>query len=200
MMNDLAKQRGDYYTYYNKPVLASRNNEGEMAFNALPDESASTVGVPLNFYAAQAGTYTIATDNRFNLEEVKSAMLHDATNNTYTDLLTQNYEFTASKGNNTDRFTLYVRVERKKAPEVATGTDNILENGKLSLIAIDRTLVLSGLDEAADIYVYDMSGKLIKGERNASEGVWRANVSAQGVYFVRVNSQSGQQTLRTIVK
>ena len=200
MMNDLAKQRGDYYTYYNKPVLASRNNEGEMAFNALPDESASTVGVPLNFYAAQAGTYTIATDNRFNLEEVKSAMLHDATNNTYTDLLTQNYEFTASKGNNTNRFTLYVRVERKKAPEVATGTDNILENGKLSLIAIDRTLVLSGLDEAADIYVYDMSGKLIKGERNASEGVWRANVSAQGVYFVRVNSQSGQQTLRTIVK
>lgn len=200
MMNDLAKQRGDYYTYYNKPVLASRNNEGEMAFNALPDSSAATVGVPLNYYAAQAGTYTIATDNRFNLEEVKSAMLHDATNNTYTDLLTQNYEFTASKGNNTNRFTLYVRVERKKAPEVATGTDNILENGKLSLIAIDRTLVLSGLDEAADIYVYDMSGKLIKGERNAGESVWRANVSAQGVYFVRVNSQSGQQTLRTIVK
>lgn len=200
MMNDLAKQRGDYYTYYNKPVLASRNNEGEMAFNALPDESASTVGVPLNFYAAQAGTYTIATDNRFNLEEVKSAMLHDATNNTYTDLLTQNYEFTASKGNNTNRFKLFVRVERKKAPDVATGTDNILENGKLSLIAIDRTLVLSGLDEAADIYVYDMSGKLIKGERNAGESVWRANVSAQGVYFVRVNSQSGQQTLRTIVK
>lgn len=201
MMNDLAKQRGDYYTYYNKPVLASRNNEGEMAFNALPDESASTVGVPLNFYAAQAGTYTIATDNRFNLEEVKSAMLHDATNNTYTDLLTQNYEFTASKGNNTDRFTLYVRVERKKAPEVATGTDNILENGKLSLIAIDRTLVLSGLDEAADIYVYDMSGKLMNSDHaSGSGGIWRANVSAQGVYFVRVNSQSGQQTLRTIVK
>ena len=201
MMNDLAKQRGDYYTYYNKPVLASRNNEGEMAFNALPDSSAATVGVPLNYYAAQAGTYTIATDNRFNLEEVKSAMLHDATNNTYTDLLTQNYEFTASKGNNTDRFTLYVRVERKKAPEVATGTDNILENGKLSLIAIDRTLVLSGLDEAADIYVYDMSGKLMNSDHaSGSGGIWRANVSAQGVYFVRVNSQSGQQTLRTIVK
>ena len=45
-----------------------------------------------------------------------------------------------------------------------------------------------------------MSGKLIKGERNASEGVWRATVPAQGVYFVRVNSAAGQQTLRTIVK
>ena len=200
MMDDLIKMRGSYYQYYPYPVLASRNNEGEMAFNALPDSSASVIGVPLNYYAAQAGTYTIRTDSRFDLEEVKSAMLYDATTNQYNDLLAGDYSFTTAKGDNTNRFKLFVRVERKKAPEVATGTDNILENGKLSLIAIDRTLVLSGLDEAADIYVYDMSGKLIKGERNASEGVWRANVSAQGVYFVRVNSQSGQQTLRTIVK
>lgn len=200
MMDDLIKMRGSYYQYYPYPVLASRNNEGEMAFNALPDSSASVIGVPLNYYAAQAGTYTIRTDSRFDLEEVKSAMLYDATTNQYNDLLAGDYSFTTSKGDNTNRFKLFVRVERKKAPDVATGTDNILENGKLSLIAIDRTLVLSGLDEAADIYVYDMSGKLIKGERNAGEGVWRANVSAQGVYFVRVNSQSGQQTLRTIVK
>lgn len=200
MMDDLIKMRGSYYQYYPYPVLASRNNEGEMAFNALPDSSASVIGVPLNYYAAQAGTYTIRTDSRFDLEEVKSAMLYDATTNQYNDLLAGDYSFTTAKGDNTNRFKLFVRVERKKAPEVATGTDNILENGKLSLIAIDRTLVLSGLDEAADIYVYDMSGKLIKGERNAGEGVWRANVPAQGVYFVRVNSQSGQQTLRTIVK
>lgn len=200
MMDDLIKMRGSYYQYYPYPVLASRNNEGEMAFNALPDSSASVIGVPLNYYAAQAGTYTIRTDSRFDLEEVKSAMLYDATTNQYNDLLAGDYSFTTAKGDNTNRFKLFVRVERKKAPDVATGTDNILENGKLSLIAIDRTLVLSGLDEAADIYVYDMSGKLIKGERNAGEGVWRANVSAQGVYFVRVNSQSGQQTLRTIVK
>lgn len=200
MMDDLIKMRGSYYQYYPYPVLASRNNEGEMAFNALPDSSASVIGVPLNYYAAQAGTYTIRTDSRFDLEEVKSAMLYDATTNQYNDLLAGDYSFTTAKGDNTNRFKLFVRVERKKAPEVATGTDNILENGKLSLIAIDRTLVLSGLDEAADIYVYDMSGKLIKGERNAGESVWRANVSAQGVYFVRVNSQSGQQTLRTIVK
>ena len=200
MMDDLIKMRGSYYQYYPYPVLASRNNEGEMAFNALPDSSAAVIGIPLNYYAAQAGTYTIRTDSRFDLEEVKSAMLYDATTNQYNDLLAGDYSFTTAKGDNTNRFKLYVRVERKKAPEVATGTDNILENGKLSLIAIDHTLVLSGLTEDADIYVYDMSGKLIKGERNASEGVWRATVPAQGVYFVRVNSAAGQQTLRTIVK
>ena len=201
MMDDLVKMRGDYYTYYNKPVLASRNNEGEMAFNALPDNSAAEVGVPLNYYAAQAGTYTIATDSRYDLEEVKSAVLHDATNNIYTDLLTQNYEFTASKGNNTDRFTLYVRVERKKAPNQETDVDNILTDGKLSLISMGKTLVLSGLTNDTDVYVYDMSGKLMNSDHvSGSGGIWRTAVPATGVYFVRVNGVNGQQTLRAIVK
>ena len=200
IMNDLVMQYGTKYTQYQHPLLSSTNNSGEMAYNALPDSSAAVIGVPLNYYAYQAGTYTIATDSRFDLEEVKSAMLWDATTGQYYDLLTDNYTFTTAKGKNTSRFRLFVSVERKKTPSIATGVDNLLTDGKLSLVAIDRTLVLSGLTQNADIYVYDMSGKLIKGERYAGEGVWRANVPAQGVYFVRVNSQSGQQTLRTIVK
>ena len=74
-------------------------------------------------------------------------------------------------------------------------------NGQLSLIAIERTLVLSGLTENADIYVYDMNGKQITGTHTAGDnGVWRTIVPATGVYFVRVNSANSQQTLRTIVK
>ena len=203
MMDDLVKMRGRYYKYSSvttAPVLASRNAKEELAFNALPDSSAAVTGVPLNYYAAKAGTYTIRTDSRYDLKEVKSAMLHDVINNTWTDLLENNYEFYSDKGDNTNRFMLYVRVERKKAPEVATDNDNILTDGQLSLTAIDRTLVLSGLTENADVYVYDMSGKLLRGERANGNGIWRANVPAQGVYFVRVNSAAGQQTLRTIVK
>lgn len=201
MMDDLVKMRGDYYQYYNFPVLASNNNEGEMAFNALPDSSAAKIGVPLSYYAATAGTYTIATDGRFDLEEVKAAMLYDATTAQYTNLLTDNYSFTTNKGNNTNRFTLFVTVERKKVPNISTGMDNLLANGQLSLIAVERTLVLSGLTENADIYVYDMSGKMVTGTHSAGEnGIWRTTVPATGVYFVRVNSANSQQTLRTIVK
>ena len=201
MMDDLVKMRGDYYQYYNFPVLASRNNEGEMAFNALPDSSAAKIGVPLSYYAATAGTYTIATDGRFDLEEVKAAMLYDATTAQYTNLLTENYSFTTNKGNNTNRFTLFVTVERKKVPNITTGMDNLLANGQLSLIAVERTLVLSGLTENADIYVYDMSGKMVTGTHSAGEnGIWRTTVPATGVYFVRINSANSQQTLRTIVK
>ena len=201
MMDDLVKMRGDYYQYYNFPVLASRNNEGEMAFNALPDSTAAKIGVPLNYYAATAGTYTIATDGRFDLEEVKSAILYDATTAQECDLLLEDYTFTTAKGNNSDRFTLFVTVERKKAPSIPTGKDNLLTDGQLSLITIDRTLVLSGLTDKADIYVYDMTGKLIIGAHNSGDnGIWRTSVPTSGVYFVRVNGKTEAQTIKAVVK
>ena len=201
MMDDLVKMRGDYYQYYNYPVLASRNDEGEMAFNALPDNSAARVGVPLNYYAAVAGTYTITTDGRFDLEEVKSAILYDATTAQECDLLLEDYTFTTAKGNNSDRFTLFVTVERKKAPSIPTGKDNLLTDGQLSLITIDRTLVLSGLTDKADIYVYDMTGKLIIGAHNSGDnGIWRTSVPTSGVYFVRVNGKTEAQTIKAVVK
>jgi|GEM_PF-3134479 len=199
IMNDLVKMRGSYYKYYPYPVLASRNTKEELAFNALPDSSAAVVGVPLNYYAAAAGTYTFSLDSRYDLEEVTDAQLYDATTGEYYNLLTGNYSFATEKGDNKLRFRLFVSVERKKTPAVATDIDNLLTDGRLSLIAVDKTLVLSGLNENADIYVYDISGKLITGE-HASGGIWRTNVPATGVYFVRVNSTAGEQTLRTIVK
>lgn len=195
MMDDMHKIRNA-----GQSIIATRNDDGEMVFNALPESSAAVKGVPVHYYAAEAGDYTISTSANYSLEEVAEAWLFDKTTGQYTNLLTDNYRFATAAGNNTDRFTLFVRVERKKAPEVATGNDNILTDGQLSLTAIDRTLVLSGLTENADVYVYDMSGKLLRGERANGNGIWRANVPAQGVYFVRVNSAAGQQTLRTIVK
>ena len=195
MMDDMHKIRNA-----GQSIIATQNNDGEMVFNALPDSSAAVKGVPVNYYAAEAGNYTISTSGNYSLEEVKEAWLFDKTNGRYTDLLTENYSFATAAGDNTERFILYVRVERKKAPEVATGNDNILANGKLNLVTIDKTLVLSGLTSDADVYVYDISGKLLTGERANGNGIWRATVPATGVYFVRVNSINGQQTLRTIVK
>ncbi len=200
MMDDLVKQRGSYYKYYNLPILASRNEKEELAFNALPDRSASVVGVPLNYYAAEAGTYTIHTDGQYALDEVQSAVLYDATTGQYNDLLTSDYTFVTTKGDNTDRFRLFVTVDRKQSPEVATNRDNRLADGQLNLTVSDRTLILTGLNQAATIYVYDMNGKLICSEKtNGEKGVWRTTAYSSGVYFVRVDGIE-QQTLRAIVK
>ena len=199
IMDDGLKWRGSQYTTYTTPIIATRNNEGEMAFNAMPDSTAAKTGVPVNFYAAYAGEYIISLNGMYGIDNIKEAKLFDATTNQYYDLLTDNYTFTATKGNNTERFRLFVTVKRK-SPAITTGNDNLLD-GRVSLTTIDRTLVLSGLNEAADIYVYDMNGKLIRSDKSAGNGnVWRTDVPATGVYFVRVNGTSGQQTLRAIVK
>ena len=162
MMNDLVKMRGTYYQYpqiTTAPILASHNNSEELAFNALPDESAATIGVPLNYYAATAGTYTFSVNERYSLEEVKSAMLYDATTTEYYDLLSNSepYQFTTAKGDNKTRFKLFVRVERK-VPQITTGLENAGKggneiNGPRKILRDGHLFILRGGN------VYDVTGK-----------------------------------------
>ena len=153
MMDDLFKMRGDKYTAYTKPVLASRNNAGEMAFNALPDASAEA-GIPLNFFAATGGSYSIAWDDRFGREEIKAIQLFDKETNDWYDLMNEAYTFSTNRTENTDRFMVSVVVERKKAPQIATDIDNLYDG------AAPRKVLING-----HVYivrgraVYDLTGK-----------------------------------------
>ncbi len=157
MMNDLVKMRGDYYQYAQvttKPVLASRNNEGEMAFNALPDASA-LAGVPLNFFTAYSGSYTIAYNNKFDRDdEVKEVKLFDKTTNEWYDLMSEPYEFSTGRENNTTRFIISVRVERKRSPQSTTDIDNIgVSDGPRKILINGHVYIQRG---AA---IYDITGK-----------------------------------------
>jgi hypothetical protein len=157
MMSDLVKMRGTYYQYAQittKPVLASRNNAGEMAFNALPDASAAA-GVPLNFFAATGGEYTFAYNDKFGREEVKSVMLLDKQTSTWYDLMENNYSFSTNRIDDTERFILSVRVERKKnlqsITEIEDGTH--ATNGPRKILINGHVYILR------DGKVYDITGK-----------------------------------------
>ena len=157
IMNDLVKMRGSYYQYKQittKPVLASRNNEGEMAFNALPDSSA-LAGIPLNYFAAFQGEYVFAYDNKYDRDgEVKEVKLLDTKTNTWYDLMSENYTFTTNREDNTTRFILSIRVERK-APHVATDLDltNTPDDGPRKVMINDHVYIRRGGA------IYDMTGK-----------------------------------------
>lgn len=158
MMNDLVKMRGTYYQYAQittKPVLASRNNEGEMAFNALPDSSA-LAGIPLNYFAASQGFYTIAYDDKYDKDlEVKEVKLWDKTTNQWYDLMSEPYSFSTARTDNNDRFILSVRIERKQKQ---TPTD--LENVGSFKGDKPRKLLINGhvyIQRGEDIY--DVTGK-----------------------------------------
>lgn len=159
MMNDLVKMRGTYYQYAQittKPVLASRNNEGEMAFNALPDASA-LAGIPLHYFSATQGEYVIAYDDRYDKDgEVKEVKLFDKTTNDWYDLMNESYPFFTQKTDNKDRFILSVRVERRK-PSMPTDIDaadlNRSNAAPRKILINDHVYILRGGA------IYDVTGK-----------------------------------------
>lgn len=159
IMNDLVKMRGSYYQYKQittKPVLASRNNEGEMAFNALPDSSA-LAGIPLNYFAAFQGEYVFAYDNKYDRDgEVKEVKLLDTKTNTWYDLMSESYAFTTNREDNTTRFILSIRIERK-TPHVATDLDltNTPDDRPRKILINDHVYIQRGGA------IYDITGKQV---------------------------------------
>ena len=159
IMNDLVKMRGSYYQYKQittKPVLASRNNEGEMAFNALPDSSA-LAGIPLNYFAAFQGEYVFAYDNKYDRDgEVKEVKLLDTKTNTWYDLMSESYAFTTNREDNTTRFILSIRVERK-TPHVATDLNltNTPDDRPRKILINDHVYIQRGGA------IYDITGKQV---------------------------------------
>ncbi len=157
MMKDFVKMRGGYYSYYTRPVLASRNNEGEMAFNALPDASA-IAGIPLNYFAATKGNYTIAYNDKYDKDqEVKEVKLWDKTTEQWYDLMTESYTFTSNRVDNKDRFIVSIRVERK-GPQITTGVNNwdSETNGPRKILRNGHLLIIRGGN------VYDVTGKEVQ--------------------------------------
>lgn len=151
---DLYKWRGAYYKYAQfttKPVLASRNEAGEMAFNAVPDNTAKA-GVPLNYFAAANGEYTFSFKRDYSIDHIENVMLVDMQEGITTNLLDNDYTFYSSKGDNTSRFKLIVNVNR--APNATTGFEH------LGYSDAPRKLLING-----HVYIqrgnaiYDVTGK-----------------------------------------
>ncbi|MBR1787407.1 MAG: InlB B-repeat-containing protein [Paludibacteraceae bacterium] len=196
---DLLKWRGTYYNYAQittKPVLASRNNDAELAFNALAPESAEN-GVPLNFFAAKEGNYTFRLSGRTDITELETVYLYDSREKTTTDLLLQDYTFQTARTDDKSRFIIYAKVKPK--PLVPTDLDD--SSAGVLLTTVDKTLILAGLPQDATIYVYSTEGKLVSTAKTESAGsMLRFCLPQTGVYNVRVVTPANAETYRTIIK
>ncbi len=196
--DDLGKMRGSGYKNISKPVLASRNLDGEMAFNALPDSSAKA-GVPLNYYAAAQGNYTISLSQKYPLTDVSEVWLHDAVEDMWTNLLLGNYQFTSAKGDNTTRFTLSVTVKRQ--PQVETEVEDLADFKDLRIVSGHQSLAVLGVPAGSDLWVYDAAGKLVvTGHGLQVTDRFAVDVPASGVYNVRVVHGNNAKTLQAIVR
>lgn len=195
-MDDLIKMRGDYYKYYTNPVIASRNDEGEMAFNALPDNSAAA-GVPLNYFAGKQGEYVIAINNEYPTDGVEEAYLHDINEGVWHNLLLGEYRFVSAKGDNKTRFELVVNVNRK--PQSTTAIEDIDYVNGVRLITDGQRIYINGIAEGASVHVFYADGKLLSRNNNVKGGQLAIDAPATGVYTVRVSGTQNAM-LKCVIK
>ena len=196
MMNDLVKWRGDYYTRYSKPVLASRNNQGEMAFNALSYQSAEN-GVPLCYFASTEGNYTFSLADTYDLRDVESVELIDSKLQKSCDLRWEDYSFQSSRIDDKNRFS--IRLRMRNGGDIATP---LVENRseEAYVLVRDKQLLVDGLPEHSKIWVYTMDGRLVAYTESSSGGQLTFVLQQTGVYNIHISSMSGSQTIRTIIR
>ena len=194
MNADFFKWFGDYYTYYTKPVLYSIGADSESrAFNALNEELAAQP-VALGMYAAQTGNYTFSLHQRSNLTGVAEVWLHDASNNTHTNLLQDDYTFSTSKTNGAGRFSLSV----KMMPKLPTDVENI-KQGNVWATTQGNNIVINGLTKDMQLWIYDATGKLLHADRTTNYQ-HSYSVPQTGAYFVRVHDKNDAQTIKVVVE
>ena len=192
---DFFKWFGDYYKYYTLPVLYSIGDDGgKRAFNAV-NEAGAKQSIPLGMYAARDGEYTFSLNTRSDLSRVDKVWLYDAESGLYTDLLREDYTFATTRTEGSGRFFLSVVLKEK---EITTGASDV-HYGELRLSTDKQTLVVRGLPEAAEVWVYDPSGKLLHHEQTRHYERHYA-VPQQGTYLVRVESKDGAVTLRGVCR
>lgn len=199
-MDDLVKWRGTYYKYTQvttRPVIASRNTEGEMAFNALPDATAKT-GVALNYFAAERGQYTLSLSRKYSLDNIDEVWLYDSVEQIWHDLLLSDYSFSSARTDDKSRFTLTVRVRRQ--PKITTDISDISGLSDLRIVTGDRRLSVLSVPAGADLWIFDSSGKLIDERLSVSADRLLFDVPASGVYNVRVVTADSAVTLKAVVK
>ena len=194
MNADFFKWFGDYYRYYTKPVLYTIGaDKQQRAFNAINEEQAAQP-ISMGTYTAQNGEYTFSLDRRSDLTRVKEVWLHDATESAYVNLMQEDYSFSTGKTDGTGRFTLAVTLHPKAPTDITEGRD-----GHSYVTSHQRTLYVNNLPQQARVWVYDAVGKLLVNETtNVYQRAY--HLGQAGVYFVRVQSQNGCETLQAVVE
>ena len=145
-------------------------------------------------YTAQNGEYTFSLDRRSDLSRVKEVWLHDAAESAYVNLMQEDYSFSTGKTDGTGRFTLAVTLHPKAPTDITDGKEV-----HPYVTSHQRTLYVNNLPQQARVWVYDAVGKLLVNETTTA--YQRAyHLGQAGVYFVRVKSQQGTETLQAVVE
>lgn len=188
MQADLSKEFGSAYSL---KLYSLQEDKMQMAFLATHPDSLRQP-IPLGVRLPANGEYTFSIDRRYNLGAFAHIYLTDNLTGQHTDLLDDTYTFTGSRQQNDARFSLSVEMQKETPTDIQHLLNGVYAVGR------DGSLLLTGMPETADIYIYDMGGRMVhSGHTQGATSV--TYPLPTGVYQIRVLSEGANALLRTIV-
>ena len=169
-------------------MIYSFDAEDALAFNHRATEAQS---IALGGYVAVAGEQTISLD-AYN-GNAEAVTLIDNVTSTTTDLLAEDYTFTAEVGSLDGRFTI-VFAAQKAGSDTTVDCYNSIANQVIAYGTADHCTV-SGLTAGEAIVVYNTMGQLVFATTADSETITLPSLTA-GNYLILHNGTTNKVTLR----
>jgi hypothetical protein len=172
------------------PMIYTENEENtQFAINGLPQVEEGT-SIPVSLRIGADGTYTVEA----NINEIETNIfLEDLFTGTSTKLNeTSSYTFTASKGDNPNRFLLHFGL---------VGLDENDSQGSLRAYTYNNTLYVQNSLEAANLRILDLQGRLLIEKQLNGQGLQSLPLDfPAGVYVVQLLNSNTQKSVKVIVE
>jgi hypothetical protein len=171
------------------PMFYSVSGSGLYALNTLPEMSNDLV-IPFGFVKNASANYSLEL-----AKNIPGAVVYltDKKTSTVTNLSqTPVYNFTASQGDDVNRFTLHFSTVGINNPTVGETVQVYANNG---------LVYLNGVAPGAEVTISDITGRVVKQVRTGGDSLTTLNVSnlPHGMYIVTVNTGKELQSHKIIL-
>ncbi len=181
------------YAAENKPQLYTNDaTYGKMAYLAIPDALAHNIS--LGLYVPQAGDYTLSLNETASDISGAEAVYLLYQGAVVANLLHSDYTVSAANKGTVEGYGLDIR----RTPQVVT--EDISANGdNPQILYRDGILYLDNLTTGAEVYVYDVLGRLLL-NTTASGTIIEIPAVQTGVYTVLMRTAESQRVLKTLLR
>lgn len=160
------------------PMFYSLVGTEMLSTNSIPTIGAESA-IPFGFVKNAASTFAIELKEQIDGQVV---YLTDKKTSTLTNLSqTPVYSFTASEGDDANRFTLHFST---------VGIDNPTTGEAVQVYAHNGLVYINGASANAEVTLVDITGRVVLRSRTAGNSLTTLNVSnlPHGMYIVKINS------------
>lgn len=172
------------------PYFSAITNDDVMVSTFVMDSEEEAVIVPLFMQVQEEQEINISFTGDFGYD----VTLEDVENSAMIDLAEENFIYTATPEDETDRFVLHLA-------KSATTIDNVEELETVNVYAYANQIYINSLTDLtnATVAVYNTMGQVVATQQ-VHTGFETIEVSTMGAYIVKVQAEEGVTTQKVIIK